>query len=120
MITFAPLRALGWKPAPSPRIATRLADPTGDAITLHLRETNLWRFGVEMSLERDGCRLTVRLFLPETNQSDRELGRIEATRIRHALSQALTLNNHAVRFVDAFWQERGKKGWAVLAKAREL
>lgn len=120
MIAFAPLRALGWRPPPIPPPPARLSDHTGDAITAHLVESKLWRHDIQLALTRDAASLSVRLFLPEHSQSDRELGRIEAIKVRHALAQALTLNAHAIRFVDCFWQERGTKGWSVLVKARAL
>jgi hypothetical protein len=120
VITFARLRALGNRPVAAPPPAPRLSDRAGDAITAHLVQSQLWRHDMQMELTRDNGRLSVRLFLPEHNQSDRELGRIEAIKVRHAVSQALTLNSHAVKFVDCFWQERGRKGWQVLVKARAL
>jgi hypothetical protein len=119
VIAFAPLRALGWRPPvePPPKPA-RLSDPAGDAITAHLIAMKLWRMDCDLSLERDGDRLTVRLFLPQHSQADREIGGVEALRVRTAVSQALTFSGHAVRFADSYPQERGHRGWNVLVKAK--
>jgi hypothetical protein len=113
------LRALGGaSPPPEPAAPARLSDPTGDALTHHLVDAGLWRFGAGMELTRDGSRLSIRIFMPEVSQSHRELGGIEAGKVREALVLALMTEGYIVKFSDSLWCERGHKGWVVLAKAQ--
>lgn len=119
-MSFIPLRALGWC-APVvevvPALPRRLSDPTGDAITHHLTDRGLWRFGTAMELTRDGTRLSIRIFLPECRQSDRADSHVEAHEMKTALVETLSLEGFVVKFSDALWTERGHRGWAVVAKA---
>lgn len=117
MTAFVALMALGWADPIPAMPPLRLSDPTGDAITHHLVDCGLWRFGAGMELQRDGERLCVRVFLPEHQQSDRSLGATEAGQVRDALKRALGLEGYVVRFADSLWCERGTKGWSVVARA---
>lgn len=117
MTAFAALRALGWmRPVPvePPR---RLSDPTGDAITHHLIDRGLWRYGAGMSLTSQPGRLCVRVFLPEHQQNDRSIGSGEAKAMRLALVEAMQIEGFTVLFSDAVFCERGQKGWDVVARA---
>ena len=78
----------------------------------------MWRHDTSMSLTRDGGRLSVRVFQPEYQQSDRCIGAGEAAALRGALIETLASEGFDVRFSDALFCERGQKGWAVLATAR--
>ena len=119
MKAAALLRALGGASAPPAPVAPRrLSDPTGDALTHHLVDAGLWRFGSGMELTRDGQRLTIRVFMPEVSQNHRELGGIEAGQVRALLSNALITEGYMVKFSDSLWCERGHKGWVVLVKAQ--
>ncbi len=116
MIAFAALRALGWsRPPPAP--IGRLADPLGDAITAGLMGAHLWSFDTRVSLIGDAKAMTVRVFLPEDQQSDRSLGGYRATLVRAVVSDAMRGQGYVIRFTDALFCEKGTKGWAVLAKA---
>lgn len=120
-IAFAALRALGWvRPEPiAPPAPVRLSDPAGDAITRDLIEAGLWRYDCNIGLVRNGGRLTVRVFFPEHQQSDRSAGASHATLVKAVLEAALRAEGFSMRFVDALFYERGKKGWAVVACAQE-
>lgn len=128
MMGYAALRALGWvrtaKPIPAPvSIPVRLADPTGDLLTAYLQEAGAWRYGANLGLERDGRRLTVRVFLRDLETCEkrgREERRDEATNVRAVLAAALQSEGYAVLFADALWNERGRRGWEVVIKAKEL
>lgn len=117
MTAFPFIRALGWKGEPIPP-PTRLSDRTGDAIIHHLTDAGLWTFSMGLELERDGVKLGVRIFMPECGQNYREMGRIEAAAVRQAAVTAVGLEGLLVRFSDAIWCDRGRKGWEVIVKAR--
>lgn len=121
MTAFAALRALGW--SGSRTIAappTRAADPAGDLVTDALVSAGLWRMDGRLGLVRDGRKVTIRLFLPEDQQSDRSLGADRAALNRAVIASALQEGSYAVRVSDALFCERGQKGWSVIVVAVEL
>lgn len=106
---------------PEPPAPRRLSDPLQGALTEALRSAKLWAFDQQTSLERDGRNLTIRLFDPEHSQVARETqDRREATEIKRVIIETLQANGYAIRFSDALFCERGKKGWEIIVKAREL
>jgi hypothetical protein len=117
MTAFPFIRALGIEARPVP-LPTRLSDRTGDAITHHLTDCGLWNFSMGLELERDGDKLGVRIFMPESGQNYRDLSRIEAVEVKEATLTALQQNGHRVRFSDVIWSERGRRGWEVIVKAQ--
>lgn len=93
-----------------------MSDQTADAITRALVAESLWRHDAELEITRDGSRLTVRAFFPERRQSDRDSDRHAAAQARQAMIVTLQPSHH-VRFSDALFYERGKRGWAVIVRA---
>lgn len=72
-----------------------------------------------LGLVRDGRKVTIRLFLPEDQQSDRSLGADRSALTRAVMSAALRQGGYAVRVSDALFCERGQKGWSVIVVAVE-
>lgn len=101
----------------------RMADRTGDVLTAYLAEAGAWRFGAQLSLVRDGSRLTVRVFLRDLETCEKR-GRDErsgeAANVRAVLTAALQAEGYVVVFADALWNERERRGWEVVVKAKEL
>lgn len=111
------LRALGGAAVREAAAPVRLSDPAGDVIQAAILEARLWTNRTSMGLQRDGRRVTVRVFRPEDQQSDRAQGGDEATLLRAVITGALKSEGYAVRFSDALFCERGRKGWSVVVSA---
>lgn len=121
MIPFLSLRALGWS-APAIVVETqpvRLSDPAGDAVTRALIAEGQWNGDSELSLIHDGRRLTIRLFLRESRQCDRDADRSRAQEASRIAALALEADGYRIRFRDVLFCERGRKGWEVVIRAEE-
>jgi len=120
-LTFAVLRALGWSGAvPVPAPPTRLADPVNDAVSRNLMDAGLWVDATQLSLTRDGRKLTMRLFTPEEAQCQRQEGGERATLAKAVVAASLQAEGFLVRFTDVLFYERGTKGWVVIVSAVEV
>lgn len=109
--------------AAAPPPPMRMADRTGDLLTAYLAEAGAWRFGAQMSLERDGRRLSVRVFLRDLETCEkrgRDERASEAINVRAVLNAALQAEGYVVVFADALWNERERRGWEVVVRAKEL
>lgn len=120
MSVFDLMRVIGrskeQEPATSP---TRLSDPLADAVTRALVAAKLWNFDSQLGVEREAQKVSLTLFQPEASQSDREIDRIAANQTKALLYEILQAEGCTRVFIDAFWCERGRKGWSVVASLRD-
>lgn len=119
MTDLLPLRALVWR-KPEGMAPVRLRDPVGDALTLALRDADLWRSGISMDLEVMEPRVSARLRLPEREQGSRGLDQEVAHRIRAVIAESLRQAGFGAIFTDALWSEAEGRGWTVVARARRV
>jgi hypothetical protein len=116
---FELLRVMGASAEPETAKPVRLSDPLGSAVTRALVAAKLWSFDTQLGLEREGAKVSISIFQPEESQSDREVDRIIANQTKALLYEILQAEGCTRVFIDAFWCERGRKGWSIVASLRD-
>lgn len=113
MSAFAALRALALAAAPPtpPPVILAVVDPLDLAIRRAIP-------GLDVTVSRHPDRITARAFLRDPYQfGDRNALAETAHAHRRTLAATIAAEGLQVRFTDALWCERGRRGWEIIARA---